>query len=197
MLDGIESLLLPYEELHVAVKTTDPNFCLSHLRIEPADILITDYSMPAMSGLQLLQEARRIHPGIKVIFLSMHDEDAVVQEVIRRGADGYILKKYAYQEILQAISAVRNGGQYWSPEVTRILTRSLAAGHDEVVLTEREIEILKLLARELTTREIADILFVSERTIDTHRKNLLRKTNSKNTIGLIKFGYSRNLLQGN
>lgn len=194
ILDGIESHLLPYEDLEIAVKTSDPNFCLSHLRIRPADILITDYSMPGMSGLELLREARRLNPAVKVIFLSMHDEDAIVQEVIRSGADGYILKKYACQEVLQAITVVRNGGQYWSPEVSRILARSLHPGPEEIMLTEREVQVLRLLAQEMTTREIADALFISERTVDTHRKNLLRKTSSKNTVGLIRFGYSRNFL---
>jgi two-component system, NarL family, nitrate/nitrite response regulator NarL len=194
MLDGIESLLASSEEVLIAGKTTDPKFCLSFLRIHPVDILITDYSMPGMSGLQLLQQARKIYPSIKIIFLSMHDEEALVQEAIRSGADGYILKKYAYQEVMQAITVVRNGGQYWSPEVNRILTRALRTDEQDVELTERETEILKLLVQELTTRQIADRLFISERTIDSHRKNLLRKTNSKNTVGLIKFAYSRNLL---
>jgi len=193
ILDGIESLLSQHADVQVAGKTADPNFCLSMLRFVPVDILITDYNMPQMNGLCLMREARKINPALKVIFLSMHDDQLVVQEVLRSGANGYILKKYACQEILQAITIVINGGNYWSPEVSRVLTRTL---YDDPAfeLTDREIEVLKLLVQELTSKEIAEKLFISERTIDSHRKNLLRKTNSKNIVGLIKYAYAHKLL---
>ena len=193
ILDGIESILNQHDELQVAGKASDPNFCLSMLRSVPVDILITDYNMPQMSGLRLMREARKINPALKVIFLSMHDDQLVVQDVLRAGANGYILKKYAGQEILQAISVVSNGGNYWSPEVSKVLTRTLNE-EPEFELTDREVEVLKLLVLELTSKEIAEKLFISERTIDSHRKNLLRKTNSKNIVGLIKFAYAHNLL---
>lgn len=195
MLDGIEALLTQQDDLLVCGKATDPNFCLSLLRSSVVDILITDFNMPGMSGLQLLEKVKELKTGTRVIFLSMHDSPEVVQSAIMAGADGYILKKYAYQEILQAIRVVRMGGQYWSPEVNPIRTANLGAKVLASELTDREIEVLKLLVHELTTKEIAEKLFVSERTVDSHRKNLLRKTNSKNTVGLIKYAYANRLVE--
>ena len=195
VLDGIEMLLQQKTELEVIAKTVNANYGLSYLRTEKVDILITDYNMPEMSGLQLLKQAKKIQPALKVIFLSMHDDQNIVQDVIMAGADAYILKKYAFQEIIQAIEIIKKGGQYYSPEIHKVLINSLKNDECEIELTEREIDILKLLVQEMTSKEIADKLFISERTIETHRKNMLRKTNSKNTIGLVKYAYANKLLQ--
>lgn len=195
MLDGLESLLRQQDNLHVVAKTTNANYALAYLRKEDIRVLITDYSMPGMSGVELVLEAKKMKPGLGVIVLSMHDETEMAQEAISAGADGYILKKYAQQEIIQAINIVANGGQYWSPEINQILIRGLKRTKEQSPeLSARELEILKLLVLEMTTREIAEKLFISERTIETHRKNLLRKTNSKNTVGLIKYAYSNKLI---
>jgi two-component system nitrate/nitrite response regulator NarL len=195
MLDGLEALLSRQENLIIVAKTTNPHFALSYLRKEKIDVLITDYSMPEMSGTALLTEAKKINPGLKTIVLSMHDEVPLVQEILSRGADGYILKKYTQQEILQALQIVVQGGQYWSPEINQLLIRGLnKADETATELSIREIEVLKLLVQELTTKQIAEKLFVSERTIETHRKNLLRKTSSKNIVGLIKYAYLNKII---
>jgi two-component system, NarL family, nitrate/nitrite response regulator NarL len=195
MLDGIESLLKQHSHLRVIAKAVDANYGLAYLRREKVDILLTDYNMPEMNGLELLKQAKKIQPELKVIFLSMHEDANIVQEVIIAGADGFILKKYASLEIIRAIDFVTNGGQYYSPEIHKVLISALKDEDKEIELTEREVEILKLLAQEMTSKEIADKLFISERTIETHRKNMLRKTDSKNTIGLIKFAYMHGIFR--
>jgi two-component system, NarL family, nitrate/nitrite response regulator NarL len=195
MLDGLEALLRQKDGLTLVAKTVNANYALAYLRKEHVDVLITDYSMPDMSGVDLIAEARKIKPELKVIVLSMHDEPHLVEEIIAAGADAYILKKYAHSEIIQAIDIVAVGGQYWSPEVNQILVRSLKKPQEPgMELSSRETEVLKLIILEMTTKEIAQKLFVSERTIETHRKNLLRKTNSKNTVGLIKYAYQNNII---
>lgn len=195
MLDGLEALLCQKDGLTLVAKTVNANYALSYLRKEDADVLITDYSMPDMSGIDLIAEAKKIKPDLKVIVLSMHDEPNLVEAIIAAGADGYILKKYAHSEIIQAIDIVALGGHYWSPEINQILVRSLKKPQDpSMELSSRETEVLKLVILEMTTREIAEKLFVSERTVETHRKNLLRKTNSKNTVGLIKYAYQNNII---
>ena len=195
MLDGLEALLCQKDGLTLVAKTVNANYALSYLRKEDADVLITDYSMPDMSGTDLIAEAKKIKPDLKVIVLSMHDEPNLVEAIIAAGADGYILKKYAHSEIIQAIDIVALGGHYWSPEINQILVRSLKKPQDpSMELSSRETEVLKLVILEMTTREIAEKLFVSERTVETHRKNLLRKTNSKNTVGLIKYAYQNNII---
>ena len=194
ILDGLESLLKQDPDLEIVGKVDSVNFALPYLMRDEVSILISDYSMPDINGLELVKKAKKLSPDIRIIILSMHDEPDVVQEIIRAGVDGYILKKYTHQELLQAIQIIRRGGQYWSPEINRILVRGLTKPADTVQLTEREIEVLKLLTDELTSREIAERLFISERTVESHRKNLLRKTNSSTTVGLIKFAYNNRLL---
>ncbi|HYK77908.1 MAG TPA: response regulator transcription factor [Daejeonella sp.] len=194
LLDGLEALLEQRADFHIVAKIIKGQYALAYLRKEPVELLITDYSMPDISGLELIREAKKIAPELKTIILSMHDEAHIVQEVISAGADAYILKKYAQQELLQAITIIQNGGNYWSPEINKILVRAIKKEDSDVWLSERELEVLKLLIQELTSKEIAQKLFISERTIETHRKNLLRKTNSSNTVGLIKYAYANKLI---
>ncbi|OAQ42393.1 hypothetical protein A5893_01805 [Pedobacter psychrophilus] len=170
------------------------HFALSHLKKEPIDILITDYSMPDMNGADLAKEARLISPNLKIIVLSMHDEPHKVQEIMKLEINGYILKKYARQEILTAINVVNAGGKFWSNEVNHILIKGLGLKEEEFTLTDREIEVLKLIIKEKNSREIAGLLFISERTVETHRKNMLRKTQSSSTVGLIKYAYEHKFI---
>src|SRR5690606_33695913 len=119
-------------------------------------------------------KAKAIAPALKIIMLSMHDETPIIRSIIAAGADAYVLKKYARQELFHAIDAVQSGRQYWSVEVTKALLskHSLdAAGEPE--LTDRELEVLMLIVQEQTSKQIAGRLFISERTVETHRKNLL------------------------
>jgi DNA-binding NarL/FixJ family response regulator len=193
ILDGLEAMLKKDLPLVVATKVNTGNFALAHLRNEKYQIMVSDYSMPDMSGLELVKKAKVLAPDMKVLMLSMHEDKATVQELICAGIDGYVLKKYTHQELLQAINVLMHGGKYWSPEINKILV----GGFDKLdnnCLTERETEVLKLLMQECTSKEIAEKLFISERTVETHRKNLMRKTNSGNTVGLIKYAYSNNLI---
>lgn len=125
--------------------------------------------------------------------LSMHDEPSIVRDVLRAGIDSYILKKYTHLELLTAIEVVAGGGQFWSPEVNKILLGKIQLdnqGH----ITEREMEVLKLLVTGMTNKKIAETLFISERTVETHRKNLLRKTNCANIVGLVKYAQSHGIV---
>ncbi len=105
-----------------------------------------------------------------------------------------MLKKYTHQELLQAVMVVKQGGQYWSPEINRILIKGISQPEVNPCLTDRELEVLQLLIQECTSKEIAEKLFISERTVETHRKNLMRKTNSSGIVGLIKYSYANNLV---
>ncbi|MGF1922851.1 MAG: response regulator [Bacteroidia bacterium] len=193
--DGLQALLQGIDGLEVVSKLTSGDFALAFLKQQDVDLLITDYSMPDMDGLTLVKRARQIKPDLKVIVLSMHDEVVMIREMLAAGVDGYVLKKYAQQELVNAIQTVVDGRQYWSAEVNKALLSSLLPQEmPENQITERELEVLRLLAQELTSKQIADKLFISERTVETHRKNLMRKTGANNGIGLVRYAYSKKLL---
>ncbi|MBC7916074.1 MAG: response regulator transcription factor [Pyrinomonadaceae bacterium] len=193
ILDGLEALLKKDLSLLVATKVNTGNFALAHLRNENYHIMVSDYSMPDMNGLELVKKAKVLAPDMKILILSMHEDKAMVQELICAGIDGYVLKKYTHQELLQAINVLTQGGKYWSPEINKILVGGFSKS-DNKCLTDREIEVLQLLIQECTSKEIAQKLFLSERTVETHRKNLLRKTQSSGTVALVKYAYANNLI---
>lgn len=193
--DGLQALLQGVEGLEVVSKITSGDFALAYLKQHDVDLLITDYSMPDMDGLTLVKKAKQIKPELKIIVLSMHDEVVMIREMLSAGVDGYVLKKYAQQELVNAIEMVSHGRQYWSAEVNKALLSSLLPQEmPENQITDRELEVLRLLAQELTSKQIAEKLFISERTVETHRKNLMRKTGANNGIGLMRYAYSKKLL---
>lgn len=196
LLDGLKNILESSPEFNVVATCVSGNYALAHLKNDAIDLLITDYSMPDLDGVELVKQAKKTHPNLKIIVLSMHDEPEKVREMVKEDIDGYILKKYAYNEILNAIQIVGRGGKFWSAEISNLLVRGLGEAQPkaEDILTERELDVLKLLIQEKNSREIAEQLFISERTVETHRKNMIRKTNSNSTVGLVKFAYEYNLI---
>lgn len=193
--DGLEALLKNVDGIEVVAKLTSGDFALAYLKQHNIDLLITDYAMPDMDGLTLVKKVKEVQGNIKIIVLSMHDEVAMIREILAAGVDGYVLKKYAQQELVNAIETVSKGRQYYSSEVNKALLGALLPQEmAENQITERELEVLKLLAQELTSKQIANRLFISERTVETHRKNLMRKTGANNAIGLMRYAYAKKLL---
>lgn len=191
LLDGLEAILSAEPTYHIAAKVTDARMGIAYLKSTPIDLVVVDYTMPDMDGLEFLVQVKRNFPNVKVIMLSMHDEPFIIKQVLTAGADGYVLKKYAQKEIIHAIEAILSGRQYWSQEVSRAVLKMANDTEEESTgnLTPRELEVLRLLADQLSSKEIANRLFIGERTVETHRKNLMRKTKSANTAGLIKYAF--------
>ena len=193
LLDGLRYIFSEKEHLHIKATADSGTEALKLLEEDSFDLMITDYCMPDSHGLALIKRARELSPRMKIIVLSMVDPPEDIRDIMLAGAEGYVLKKYARQELFYAIDAVMNNRQYWSPEASKaLLSDRRPAGRSP--LTARELEVLRLLARELTSREIASQLFISERTVETHRKNLLRKPGSAGVIGLIKYAYTHKLV---
>lgn len=193
--DGLEMLLKAVGGIEVEKKITSGDFALAYLKQSAVDIMITDYAMPDMDGLTLVKKAKNENPNLKIIVLSMHDEVEMIRDMLNAGVDGYVLKKYAQQEIVNAIETVNNGRKYFSNEVNKALLSSfLPQNTCENHITERELEVLKLLVEELTSKQIAEKLFISERTVETHRKNLMRKTGATNAIGLVRYAFTKKLV---
>lgn len=194
LLDGVKSLLSGEEDLQVVGQAGSAEAALEFLKKQDVDLIITDYSMPGMDGLSLLNTVKRIAPNTKIILLSMHDEVHLVKEILKAGVNGYVLKKDTHKELLNAIHDVKNGKVYLSSDVNKMLITNLNNPDEGKLLTDREREILKLIAKEYTNKNIAEELFISERTVETHRKNIFKKTGTNSLVGLIKFAYANNLI---
>jgi len=194
LMDGIKSLLEQEDEFEVVAAKSSGEQALEYLKNHEIDMLISDYNLPGMDGLDLVKAVKRILPQTKIIILSQHDEVHLVKEILKAGVHGYILKKDTHKELVSAIKQVSRGKIFMSNDINQILVESLNFPEDHKLLTDREREILKLIAQEYTNKMIAEALFISERTVETHRKNIFRKTKTNSLVGLIKFSYANNLI---
>lgn len=194
LLDGLENLLKATENFEVVGKEGTVTGALNFLKSNEVDFMITDYNLPDGDGLGLVRTVKRIFPDIKILVLSMHDETHLVKEILKEGVNGYLLKKDSQDELLNALDAIKDGKIYLSNDINNMLIQSLNQPDEQRLLTEREREILKLIAKEYTNKMIAEELFISERTVETHRKNIFRKTKTSSLVGLIKFAYANNLI---
>lgn len=159
---------------------------LAWLNGNKAGIILLDINLPDMSGIEFCKIAKSRHAAIKILAITSIEQRHVVDQMMVAGANGFILKSSDTGEILQAIKQIINGNQYISASVAELMKGKQSANSDLPLLTRREVEVLKLIADGLTNQEIADKLFISSWTVDSHRKNLLLKFNAKNTAILVK-----------
>ncbi|MBI2731063.1 MAG: response regulator transcription factor [Sphingobacteriales bacterium] len=197
VIDGLKSLLHNHPHFKVVIESNNPEEMLQLLQDEEVDILLTDIMMPGMNGNVLAKKVRQAFPEIKILALSMSGQGDLVNEMID-DADiaGYMLKNTNKQEFLKALEKIANGGIYFSEEVIDEMTKASSRKKEteEAHLTAREIEIVKLIEKEYSNKQIAGSLFLSERTVETHRKNIFRKTKTNSVIGLVKYAYEHRLI---
>lgn len=194
MLHGIKSILTADPKIELVGSSSDAAQALGEISGIKPDLLITDYHMPEMSGLELIRALRSGLPDLKVIVLSMHEEAGVIKSLLREGVKGYVLKTDTHNDLLEAVTAVTAGNVYLSNKVNSKLLEILNSETDKPLLSAREHEILRLIAEEFSNKEIAERLFISERTVETHRKNIFRKTKTQSIVGLMKFAYGEGLI---
>jgi DNA-binding NarL/FixJ family response regulator len=194
MLDGLVALLKTDEEMEIVGTAGTVADAMDFLKMNHVDVLVTDYNLPDDDGLSLVRKVKRLWPEIKILVLSMHSESHLVKEILKEGIDGYVLKKDSKDDLIDALYSVKKGNLFVSNEINNMLVRNLHQPDEQKLLTEREREILKLISKEYTNRMIAEALFISERTVETHRKNIFRKTKTSSLVGLIKFAYANNLI---
>lgn len=194
LLGGLIKILSAEDDMEVIGSAGTVKETLDLLTQKNVDLLITDYNLPDDDGLTLVRRVKQKYLNMKIIVLSMHDEAHLIKEILKEGVDGYILKKDSHEELVNAVRAVKNGKVYLSSDVNTMLMKGLNGSDEQKLLTDREREILKLIAKEYTNKQMAEELFISERTVETHRKNIFRKTGTNNLVGLIKFAYANNLI---
>lgn len=192
--DGVQSLLSPMENYHVAGTVTSAEDAIRFLGKEKVDLMISDYSLPGMDGLRLVRYAKKAHPSLKVIILSMHRESHLVKEILKEGISGYVLKDDPSRELLNALENAEKGKIYLSDDINKMLIEALNFQQDQKLFSDREREILNLIAQEFSSKQIADMLFISERTVESHKRNMMKKADVNTSIGLVNFGYKNNLL---
>ena len=201
---GIKNILEGAENLEVVGEAGDGLDLLKILKKMIPDMVILDISMPNLRGLEATREIKMISPDVKVLILTMHKDKEYVFYAISAGAEGYLLKEDADTELFAAVEKIRQGGYYISPLLSGDLTHELIqASHKGQAtsppepLTVREREVLKLIAEGISNKEIADLLFISIRTVEHHRANIMRKLNIKQTANLIKYAIRKGYTSSN
>ncbi|HJW30332.1 MAG TPA: response regulator transcription factor [Saprospiraceae bacterium] len=199
--EGIESILEGMDNIQVVAKCHTGPEVFEKLAKSPADVILLDINLPGMNGIEVCQKLSKDFPEVKVLALSMHNEESFVTEILKYGALGYILKNTGKKELIQAIEMINSGQSYFSEEVTETIMKSLVnqrTGSKKTAMiapkiSRREKDVLDLIVKEYTTQEIADTLFISLKTVESHRRSLLTKLNVRNTAGLVRVAIENQL----
>lgn len=202
LLEGIVSLLKTEKRFSLDVANSGYE-ALKKIKQSDYQVCLLDIGMPGMDGIDTAKAMKAEQPQIKIIILTTYNDQAIIRELIETGVEGYVLKNSSKKELIEAIHKVAEGGMYFSDEVHKAIIsnfstyisekKQLQAG-EIITLTQREKEVLQLLAKEYTNDTIAKELRISFRTVETHRKNMMQKTKSHNLAGLLKFAYREGLL---
>lgn len=203
LIDGLTNLLQTVDNFEVVGNSLDGTTVYNDVIQDNADILVLDISMPKKDGIEVLKEFSLKEFPCKVIILSSYDDLKIIKEVMKLGAKGYLTKKCAGENIIEAIDAVYQGQEYFSDAVREKIFNSFTHNNPKLnkplyvenpILSAREIEIITLISLEYSGKEISEQLFISINTVETHRKNIMKKLQIKNIIGLVKYALKNNLI---
>lgn len=202
VIDGLTSILGKEANINIIGECESGDAALKLLRQRKPDVMLVDLHMPGMSGIELTRKITTKYPDISVLMLTMNDEGTLINQAVEAGASGYVLKNSSSDELVEAVNTVARGQKYLSSKAQEVVMNSIfkhqASIKDvepgAVRLTRRETEILSLIAKEYSNEQIAEELFISERTVETHRKNIFTKTKTKTVVGLIKYAFQNGLI---
>jgi DNA-binding NarL/FixJ family response regulator len=191
VVEGLQQVLSQDEDIEVVGEAANGEEVLRFLRFNEVDVVVLDINMPVMDGITCARRMKMEHPEVKIVILTMYAQHTFVEEIIAIGIDGCLLKNNTGKELVEAIHRVSSGKQYYD----RI--KSFNSESEEVVaykISPREKEIIRLMAEGMTSFDMAEKLFISEHTVRTHRKNILRKLNLKNSSEVVQFAASNGLI---
>lgn len=203
--DGIDSILRNEEDIIVVDRCYDGPSIFKSLEKHEVDVILLDVNLPGMNGIEVTTRLTKEKSDIKILALSMYNEESFVSEILKKGADGYILKNTGRNELVTGIRTVFDGESYFSKDVTETIMNSLMKKQKGEItpkrnsvhipkISRREKEVLALITKEFTTQEIAEKLFISLKTVESHRSSLLSKLNARNSAGLVRIAIEHKLL---
>jgi two-component system response regulator NreC len=196
---GLRTLLDSTPNVEVVGEAGDGYEVLEKLDTLQPDIILMDLSMPNLDGIETTRQVMKKDPSVKILILTIHEDEGLLKEAIKSGAAGYIVKRAAESELNAAIRAIQQGNMYVHPALTRALMRDISPATEPTMvpieeLTPREVDVLRLLARGYTNRQIADELNISPRTVEGHRSNLSSKLNRSSRVDLVNYAEEHGLL---
>lgn len=194
VIDGLKLMLENTPGMTLIGENTNPEKALTEVTALKPDVLICDVNMPGMTGIEISKTLKKSAPQINILILTMIDSVHTLNELLDSGVKGYVLKNKGREELISAIQTVASGNNFFSAEIMRQVLAAAKNIDKPQRLTTREIEIIKLLAKGMNSNDIAEQLFISENTVETHRRNILRKTNTHSTVELINYSKSNHII---
>jgi len=196
---GVKMVINKLKYAKVVAEASNGKEFLEVIKDKEADIILMDIEMPIMNGIEATKKALEDYPDLKVVALTMFNDEEYIDRMVDAGASGFLLKNISKEILDQALQSIASGNTYYSPELWEYFSKKISqekkAGEMEQQFTKREMEILTLICDGLSNKEIADKLFISERTVVGHKSNLLAKTNTKSTIGLLSYAIKNRLVE--
>lgn len=200
--DGIASILQAEADIQIIGKAANSHLAFQLLEKQSVDLVLLDVNLPDMNGINITKRLQKEYPTIKILVISMFNQESYITDILKHGALGYILKNTDKEELLKAIRIVHSGQPYFSKQVRETIVQSMLKNQESLPsskgfmpkISRREKEVLVLIAEEYTTQEIGEKLFINNKTVESHRKSLLTKFNVRNSVGLIRVAMKKGLI---
>lgn len=197
---GLIALIKDFPELKISIEAANGKELLEQLKNKKVDVVLLDLEMPEMDGFETTEKIRIKYPDIKIIIITQHNEDELISDLIAKGANGFLLKNQDIEIVVDAIYGVIENGYFFNEKTSNAMVNTLIKSNkikpifNEACLTKREIEIIRLISKECTNKEIADALIISVRTVEGHKERILEKTNTKNSVGIAIYALKHKLI---